>query len=178
MWSRNIKTFSPCSNILIENSVCWLVIMERAVILLFDLDRQNLAFIDGPLDEFDINAYMRGECHYSILAADSGGLNFIVLAGFSVRVWKRMSDGDGVARWMLGNTIEPSSLLPLRPAEDKHKMPVTIMGLDDDGSVIFRLADSGDVFMVHLESMQCKKLSQKLKYGLCYPFASFYAAGK
>ncbi|XP_062200847.1 uncharacterized protein LOC133903471 [Phragmites australis] len=183
-WGNLLSTMRPldtmtvcptCSSTLIRNSICLFLIGEKVAIFEFDWDRQNLAVIDVPSDAHDFDAFIRGECQFLITPADSGSLSFVLLAVFSIRVWKMTTNGDGVARWMLGNTIELSNLLSLRPVV--NGTPLRILGLDEDGNVMFKLNSSGVVFMVHLESMQFKKLSQKWPYRSCHPFTSFCTPG-
>lgn len=171
----NLQSFPwGCFGILVGNSVCWLLIMERIKILQFDLVEQNLAFIEVP----DLDAYLRKQRQMSIMPVDSGGIKFIVLERFTVRVWKRMSSGTDVASWILENTFELSNLLSLRPSGDE--VPVLMLASDEDGNVMFKLADGGVIVMVHLGTMQFKKLTEKMDNGKCYlqPFTSFYIAGK
>jgi hypothetical protein len=160
----------------VGNSVCWLLIMERAKILQFDLDEQNLAFIDVPMYVSDIDAYFDNTHHLSIMPVDSARINFIVLEGFTVRVWKRMSSGTGVASWMLGNTFELNNLLSLRPSGDERQ--VQMLASAEDGNVMFRLTDGGVIVMVHLGTTQFKILADKMDNHMFRPFVSFYIAGK
>ncbi|GJM93480.1 hypothetical protein PR202_ga10040 [Eleusine coracana subsp. coracana] len=94
------------------------------------------------------------------MPVDGGGINFIVLEGFTVRVWKRMSSDTGDAS---------------RPSG--HEMPVLMLASSEDGNVMFRLVDGGVIIMVHLRTMQLKKLAEKIDISWCYPFMSFYIAG-
>ncbi|GJN23373.1 hypothetical protein PR202_gb11017 [Eleusine coracana subsp. coracana] len=126
----NMRAFLQNSGILIGNSVCWLVIMERVKILQFDLDEQILVFMDIPSNVYDLNACHRYIPQKLIMPVDGGGINFIVLEGFTVCVWKRMSSDTGDASWMLGNTFELSNLLSLRPSG--HDMPVLMLASSED----------------------------------------------
>ncbi|KAK3149398.1 hypothetical protein QOZ80_3AG0216840 [Eleusine coracana subsp. coracana] len=131
--------------------------------------------------------HVHGACHSNpfkvvlvgenglIMPVDGGGINFIVLEGFTVCVWKRMSSDTGDASWMLGNTFELSNLLSLRPSG--HDMPVLMLASSEDGNVMFRLVDGGVIIMVHLRTMQFRKVAEKIVISWCYPFMSFYIAG-
>uniref|UniRef100_A0A0A8Z2K3 Uncharacterized protein n=1 Tax=Arundo donax TaxID=35708 RepID=A0A0A8Z2K3_ARUDO len=71
--------------------------------------------------------------------------------------------------------IELSDLLSLGPSDNRD--PVMILGHNQDANVIFKSCDRGEVFMVHIESLQFKKLSNEMGYGLYHPFSSFYPGG-
>ena len=62
----------------------WFVILE------FNVDRQSLSVIDVPVD---VDA---GRCSFTVMHAEGGGLGFLFLSGYSVQLWKRKTDGDGV----------------------------------------------------------------------------------
>uniref|UniRef100_A0A0A9DQP6 F-box protein AT5G49610-like beta-propeller domain-containing protein n=1 Tax=Arundo donax TaxID=35708 RepID=A0A0A9DQP6_ARUDO len=160
---------------MVGNSVCWLLIGRRAGILLFDLDSQNLSVIDVPRDAFDFDAFSRDDCRFLVMPADGGGLGFLVLSGFSIRVWKRKTNLDGDAGWVLGNTIKLNILLSLSPRVDTR--PVDILGFSEDYNMMILVTDYGVVFMVHLGSLQIEKHIETMGYCLCYPFTSFYTAG-
>ncbi|RCV43410.1 hypothetical protein SETIT_9G292200v2 [Setaria italica] len=164
-----------CPSTMFRNSICLLLIGIKPVILQFDWARQNLALIDTPLDAHDFRAIFCGDQQVLITSADNGGLSFILLEVFSVQVWNRtMSHGDGVATWILGKTIELHKSLPLIGPTGL----LFILGLDEDGNVLFKLTDGNLIMIVDLESMKCKKLPQEMDYVFCTPFSSFYTPGK
>jgi hypothetical protein len=107
-----------------------------------------------------------------ITPADGGVLGFLVFSmpGFSAQLWKR----DDVAGWVLGNTIELSNLLSLTPSVDTA--PPRIVGFSEgDNEILLQTYDGA--FMVHLESLLFKKVSERMPCHLYHPFASFYPAG-
>ncbi|KAJ1295967.1 hypothetical protein BS78_01G262800 [Paspalum vaginatum] len=158
-----------------RNSICVLLVGEMFAILEFDWVRQNLALIDIPLDRGEASASISGQCQFLIAPAGSGALSFILLEVSTVRVWKRVSNGDGTARWMLSNTIELSKLLSLGPTVSM--VPLMLLGLDEEGNVMIKSTESEIVFLVNLESLKFKQLPQKLPYIFCHPFSSFYTPG-
>lgn len=169
-----VRYNSPkCPSTLSRNSISLLLFGDKAVILEFDWGKGNLALIDVPSDAYDFDAFIGGMCQFMIAHVDSGGLCFYLLSAFSVHVWKRVCNSDGIATWMLEDTIELRNLLSLKPT-----MHLTILGLDEDNKVILKLTDSV-VFMVSLESMQFKTLSTQLPfYSFSFhPFKSFYTPG-
>ncbi|CAM0947005.1 unnamed protein product [Alopecurus aequalis] len=125
----------------------------------FDLDRQNLAVI--PL-----HLYGR------IMSADGGGLGLVSALGHRVELWKRETDSDGVATWQLTKTIRLDNLLPHSSRER-----VAIDFMDENNTLILGTLDGIDIFTVHTESMQWKKLPVNFESlrGV-RPFASVYTA--
>ncbi|KAL6641953.1 hypothetical protein ACP70R_020134 [Stipagrostis hirtigluma subsp. patula] len=104
---------TSCSSTRIGNCIYWLLAGITGLILEFDLGRQSLAVTELPRDAYDFDAFGSGESQFLITHADGGGLGLLVLSlsGFSFQLWKRNPNSDGAAGWMLGNTIELSSLL-------------------------------------------------------------------
>ncbi|WVZ57989.1 hypothetical protein U9M48_008311 [Paspalum notatum var. saurae] len=159
-----------------KNSICLLLVGEMFAILEFDWVRQNLALIDIPLARAEAFASIHGQCQFLIAPADSSGaFSFIVLNVSTVRVWKRVSNGDCTSRWILGTAIELGKLLSLKPTVSM--VPLMLLGLDEEGNVMMKSTDSEIVFLVNLESLKFKQLPQKLPYIFCHPFSSFYTPG-
>nr|XP_034577266.1 uncharacterized protein LOC117840838 [Setaria viridis]TKV94469.1 hypothetical protein SEVIR_9G297200v2 [Setaria viridis] len=160
---------------LFRNSICLLLIEEKIAILEFDWSRQNLVIIDVPyaLDFYD---FFTARSQFLIKLSDGGGLSFVAQKVFTVHVWKRTSDGDGVATWMLVNTIDLSSVLSLGLPEDLW-MHLVILASDGDGNVLFRKTSSRVVYVVNLESRKVKKLPKTYPFKVGHPFSSFYTPG-
>jgi len=169
-----------CRSSLVGNSVYWVPVGMMGAALEFNLHSQTIAIIDAPPNAFNFNAFMEQRLQPFIVPADGGGISFIVLAGFSVHVWKRVSNGDGDAGWVFKNTVELSSLLSLKPRDHRinTQEPLKILGLDEDDNVIFRSTNTGVIYMVHLETLQFKVLSVNMNNSEAYPFSSFYTGGK
>ncbi|CAN6311593.1 unnamed protein product [Urochloa humidicola] len=165
-----VRVCTKCPSTMLGNSICMLLVGEMAVILQFDWDRENLALIDIPSDAHLFDAIISGGCNFMIAPADSGGLNFYLLSGFSVYVWKRVLNSVGAARWILGNTIELGSLLSLKPT-----MTINVLGVDEDKYAILRLTDSV-IFTVNLETLDFMELSTQLPFFsfTFHAFKSFY----
>jgi hypothetical protein len=158
------------SNTLVGNSIYWLLDGVTFAILEFDLDRQSLAVIEVPQDAVDLYTSAKGD-QPLITAAEGGELGFLILTGFSVRMWKRKADDYGVSEWVHGNTIDLKDLL------GPNIGSLSILGLAEDINVMFLWTDD-EVFIVDLELAKFKKLPQRISYCSCFPFTSFYAAGK
>ncbi|KAL6629594.1 hypothetical protein ACP70R_029359 [Stipagrostis hirtigluma subsp. patula] len=95
-------------------------------------------------------------CNTWVVPVEGSGPSFLHLANFTAQLWKRETDCDGVARCVLGGTIELDKLLPLSPEDPFVPM---IFGFAEEDNVSFIVTSSG-IFMVQLESMQFKKPSK------------------
>ncbi|KAL6641608.1 hypothetical protein ACP70R_019789 [Stipagrostis hirtigluma subsp. patula] len=181
-WPLNtgsVSSFAEWSSILVGNSICWMLMGSKAAIISFDLDRQNLDVVQVPPDVYDPIALFSLDHNYLITPTDDGGLGllFVSACDYNIRLWKRKTDCYGVAGWVLQNTVELNNhLLSLRPEVVDNDMPLLVMGLAEEDSLIFLLA-YGAIFMVHVESAQFKKFPQSMHYCRCHPFTSFYTAG-
>lgn len=170
------------NNTLVRNSICWLLVGKRVAILEFDLGQQSLALLEAPQDP-RLNFLAGGECKLLLTQAEGGVLGFLALSGFNIWSWQRKTDSDGVAGWVLKNTIalDSDSVLPLRPCVTRS--PPEILWLDEDNNVMFLLIDGDGIFMINLESTQFKQLPlDRSTYCMyldgSYPFTSFYPSGK
>ncbi|KAL6615011.1 hypothetical protein ACP70R_037281 [Stipagrostis hirtigluma subsp. patula] len=152
----------------------WLLLGVRAAILELDLDRQSLAIEDLPPDVYYPEADWHDKRQFLITHADGGGIGFVVLLGFSIQLWKRETNSDGCAEWVLPNTIKLNNLLMLRSDIDTG-LP-KIVGFAEDDNPMFLGTDDG-LFMVHLETLHFKKLSVRMDQRYNYPFTIFYPTG-
>ncbi|CAM0947409.1 unnamed protein product [Alopecurus aequalis] len=110
---------------------------------------------------------------YSVMRAEGGGtgLLFISESDCRAQLWKRMTDCDGVASWVLGRTIALDNLLSL---DLQNHWGITIQGFAEENNVVFLWA-CGNVFKIQLDSLQFKKYHA---FSSCwYPFECVYAAG-
>ncbi|XP_051179202.1 uncharacterized protein [Lolium perenne] len=142
------------------NSIYWMLTGNFDGILEFDLEKQSLAVIRVPVHLLEINEFW-------IVRAEGGGLGLLFLTGSSIQLWKRKTDHDGVATWMLGRTIKLHKPLSLKSA--------IMLGYAEENNVVYLWA-RGDVFMVHLESLQSKKLFETKCPSHYHPFESVYTA--
>jgi hypothetical protein len=96
-----------------------------------------------------------------------------------VHVWKRTSNGDGVATWMLVDTFDLNSVVLSLGLPADLWMSLTMLASDDDGSVLFRKTGSRVVYMANLESKKkIKILPKQYPFDDDHPFSSFYTPGK
>ncbi|KAM3296450.1 hypothetical protein ACQJBY_038665 [Aegilops geniculata] len=150
---------------LLGDSLYWTFTDDSSSILEFDLQRQSLAVIRMPEDVY------KYEGHIMVIRADSGGLGFLMVTDFTLQLWKRKIDCDGVASWGLEKTIELDKLLSLNP----EKGSIMILGLAEENKMVF-LGTFIGIFALQLHSLQFKKLSETKRKSHCHPFESVYTA--
>jgi hypothetical protein len=82
-------------SVMVGDSLYWLFSrnISPAIIVEFDLARESLALIPGPVDEAVSDSNMW------VVPTEGGGLGFLFLAGFCAQFWKRKKDCDGVTSW-------------------------------------------------------------------------------
>ena len=87
--------FIVCSrNVLVGNSLYWILFVSQLHILEFDLGSQNIAVMEVPLPS-DVYANHHG-LYLSTLAKD-GGVSLIVMSdNLRAQMWERTNDSDGV----------------------------------------------------------------------------------
>ncbi|KAL6641607.1 hypothetical protein ACP70R_019788 [Stipagrostis hirtigluma subsp. patula] len=165
-----VKSISTaCPNILVGNSICWFATGEASGILEFNLERQSLAIVDPPQ-----HAFYHGDHHQLMVPpTDGADLGFLVLSGYTAKLWKRKVNANGDGVWVLRNTMELTSLLSLR----RWGHPPKLLGLVEDHNAMLLSVNNGVVFMVHLDSEQFEKLPKKITSYFWSPFTSFYTAG-
>jgi hypothetical protein len=155
--------------VLVGDSLYWTLIGKFAAILEFNLERQSLAVIQVPVD------ISEQASDFTVMRAECGGLGLLLVSELelSAQLWKRKTNCDGVASWDLGRTIELDKLLSLNSEERES---LIILGFAECNNVVFLKTCIG-LFMVQLESLQFKKLSETSSLCCCHPFESVYAAG-
>lgn len=87
--------FIVCSrNVLVGNSLYWIILGSQLRILEFDLGSQNIAVIKVPLPS-DVYANHHG-LYLSTLAKDGGPSLIIMSDNLRAQMWERTNDSDGV----------------------------------------------------------------------------------
>ncbi|XBH60415.1 hypothetical protein VPH35_115019 [Triticum aestivum] len=163
------RVYQPKAAVLVESSLYWMLVGNLVGILEFDLVKWSIALIPAPVDVFT-----EGKYEFTVLRTEGGGLGFLFLSksDFSAQLWKRRTTSDGVASWELGRTIELDKLIPLNSKERAHTF---IVGFAEDNNVVFLWMVMG-AFMIHLESLQLKKLPDLTVISCYHPFESVFAA--
>jgi hypothetical protein len=151
------------NHVLAGSSIYWMLTGKFVGIVEFHLEKQSLAVIRVP-------AHMIEERQFWIVRAEGGGLGLLFLTGSSIQLWKRKTDCDGVASWALGRTIELDKIL------SRDSELYILLGIAEENNVVF-LWEGGNVFMVHLESLQFNKLLTTFITSQYHPFESVYTAG-
>ena len=153
-----------------NNSLYWQLNGVKFGVLEFDLERQRLAVIPMPPD-----LYATAICGFTVTWVEGGGIGFLIVSDFCAKLWKRVASCDGIATWVLGRTIELDKLLSLNLNPVREKGVIFILGCAEENSVVF-LSTSIGVFMVHLESLHFKKITEPMVRAFL-PFESVYTAG-
>ena len=83
------------------------------------------------------------------------------------------TNSDGIASWVLERTIELNKLIPVNSEESTHPF---IVGFADDNNVVFLWTVNG-AFMIHLQSLQLKKLPNPTMISFYHPFETVFVAG-
>ncbi|XBH65541.1 hypothetical protein VPH35_119121 [Triticum aestivum] len=176
-----VSVVTAVPSVLIGDSLYWSSSRNPAhptTVLEFNLGTKSLAVIDVP-----VNMYAHGNRSFSVMRAEDGGLGFLFLSGHNAQLWKRNTDGDGVASWAITKTIQLDKLLSLNTnteeeEEDEEERSLSIEGLAENTNVLFLRTSIGR-FMVHLDSLwslRCKELSQAGVTHVLHPFTSVYTA--
>ncbi|KAM0921725.1 hypothetical protein ACQ4PT_006668 [Festuca glaucescens] len=90
--------------VMVGNSLYWLlegnsIQGNRIEIVEFDLDSWSLALIPKAGGK---SAGARAYTDNWVIPAQGGGLGFLLLSRFSAQLWKRKTNCDGIASWVLG----------------------------------------------------------------------------
>ncbi|VAI42696.1 unnamed protein product [Triticum turgidum subsp. durum] len=178
LWGELVSTLLPsmsltdvvCTGmpaVLAGNSLYWLLVGKISVILEFDMEKQSLALIQVPVH------MLEQQCPLNwIMRAEGGGLGLLFETDCSFQLWKRNTDSNDAFSWVLGRTIELEKLTFL----NSEKKDMSILALADENNVMF-MRKGGVVFMVHLDSLQFKKLLEEDNVTYYEPFESVYTTG-
>ncbi|KAM0836865.1 hypothetical protein ACQ4PT_062034 [Festuca glaucescens] len=138
---------------------------SRDIVFEFDLNRRSLAVTS--LSKHMLTA--GGRQHFGVIRAEGGRMGFIFVSGFTAQLWRRDTDSDGVVSWARGTTIQLDKLLP----PDSQKEHPSMIGYAEENNVVFFETVAG-VFMLHLESLQLKRLSETNSIRCHHPFELVY----
>ncbi|KAI4979331.1 hypothetical protein ZWY2020_016084 [Hordeum vulgare] len=105
------------------------------------------------------------------IRADSGGLGFLDMSSFTVQLWERTTDCNGVAPWRLRRTIELAKLLPLNPKKDN----IMIEAFAEENNMVF-LSTLNNIYVLHLQSLELKKIPKTDSGSRYHPYESVYNA--
>ncbi|KAK1614213.1 hypothetical protein QYE76_019730 [Lolium multiflorum] len=125
--------------VLAGDSLYWVLVGNSDRILEFDLGKQSLDVIQVPAD-------MCGDAnHVRIMRAEGGGLGVLLVSSsyYTLQLWKRKTDCDGVTSWGLGRTIALDKLLSLKSVE---KVPPRVLGAIAKKDTLNRLSTQFGAF--------------------------------
>lgn len=121
----------------------------------------------------DVSELYLSDIH--IVPAEDGGIGCAGVNGSVIHLWSRLINSEGVAEWSMIRTINMDNFtLSGVPAGDMLCWS-SIVGYAEDCNVLFLKSEAG-VFMINLNSMHLKKISQATDSAI-YPYSSFYARG-
>ncbi|GJN25042.1 hypothetical protein PR202_gb12826 [Eleusine coracana subsp. coracana] len=146
-------------NTLVGNAIYWM--FDRPGILQFDLDKQNLGVI-----EMSQNVDAVGTLMCQIIPTEGCQLGIAILAERSIQFWERKANDSRAVRWMLRKTVCLDNLLP------SNRLPISLVGFAEESKVFFILTDGG-VFMVHLDTMQSRKVLEVSEMSHIFLYSSF-----
>ncbi|CAM0953431.1 unnamed protein product [Alopecurus aequalis] len=138
--------------------------LDISGILEFDLKRKSLDVIRVP-----VIMYID---RFSVIRDEGGGLGFLYLIDFTAQLWRRKTDSDGVASWVLGRTIELDNLLSLDP--NQH-VRILVQGFAEENNLVFLSTVIG-LFLVQLQSLHFTFMEHSEYNFMYHPFESVYTA--
>ncbi|XBH76524.1 hypothetical protein VPH35_103147 [Triticum aestivum] len=133
------------------DSLYWQLIGNFERILQFDLERQSLSVMSVP-----VPIYSKGNCFKLMRAEGGGGIGFLFMSNsdYIAQLWRRKTDSDGVASWVIARSIELDKVLSLNSEKGES---MRIVGFAEDNNVVLLDMLSG-FFMIQLDSLRFKKL--------------------
>jgi hypothetical protein len=141
--------------------------MRDDILVEFDLDENTIAGIKGP--PVPIDTFYKKNCRSSEVRMALLDTPCCPIPTFFM--WQRNVNPHGVSTWVLWKTIDMHIILRLLPP--KEKVWGYLLGYDEDSEVMFLYVNS--VYMVHIKSMQSKKLYEiPDTMGNHYSFKSLY----
>ncbi|KAE8767061.1 putative F-box protein [Hordeum vulgare] len=148
--------------VLVGDSIYWILTCSSGI-LEFNFEMQSLAVI--PMPNVNRDHFIK------FIRADSGGLGFLDMSSFTVQLWERTTDCNGVAPWRLRRTIELAKLLPLNPKKDN----IMIEAFAEENNMVF-LSTLNNIYVLHLQSLELKKIPKTDSRSRYHPYESVYNA--
>ncbi|CAM0150101.1 unnamed protein product [Urochloa decumbens] len=136
---------SPSRAAVVGDQVCFMLKMS-ARILKYDLAKHHLSVISPP------NLYWEG---ISLVPTEDGLIGIAAIRDFSLYLWPRKANAEGVEEWKQYRVIELHSVLP---PVDNHFTYGLVIGFAEGVRVIIMSTDDG-VFLIDLTSGRARKIS-------------------
>ncbi|CAL5002529.1 unnamed protein product [Urochloa decumbens] len=150
---------------LVGNTLYWMPIGRGDGIVEFDLDRHSLAVIEWPS-----NAKVSGNGNSRIVVAEDGGLGLAILSCYMLQMWERKICSEGVEIWVLQKSHKLQKIL------GQMSGSVVLLGYANDIHVML-LWINARIWMLHLDSLQCRKLWETRVICRNHPYATIYDSG-
>ncbi|KAI4978513.1 hypothetical protein ZWY2020_015266 [Hordeum vulgare] len=103
-----------------------------------------------------------------------------VMSGLSIHLWERKLNTGGVVGWvLLQKTIPQEIMFPQRMRSDHKQAAVVGYDYDEESNVVVLATFTGD-FMLRLESMRFRRISERNVWDnntIHYPYRNFYTVG-
>ncbi|KAF7026887.1 hypothetical protein CFC21_038977, partial [Triticum aestivum] len=154
---------------LVRNVLYWMLSSNNvcAAMLEFDLDRQSLAVIEGPLGRKIVSGSHR------IIKTEQGTVGWVRFSFPNLEIWLRKKNCHGIATWLQHKTVDMHGILGIPPRVSKKRWHEKILAYDEENNVII-LYVQDSAYMLDLKSMQSTKLDESRLMKSCHPFTSFY----
>ncbi|KAF0930427.1 hypothetical protein E2562_032768 [Oryza meyeriana var. granulata] len=150
-------------SVLAGSAVHWF--LDGYKVLMFDLEKQRLDFTDLPLAaNYEEDFHHRCRCH--IIPAGDNRLGLAVIVESSMQLWEREIGDGSDATWVMSRTVQ----LDFLPLESEGRK--LIVGVAEENNSILIWTRVG-LFMVHLKSMQFRKVFGEIAMDNYYPYSSF-----
>ncbi|XBI43306.1 hypothetical protein VPH35_108091 [Triticum aestivum] len=159
----------PCT--LVGQQLYWWLTEPGHGIMELNLDNRSLVVLSRPPID---NIHRRGS---RIIRAEDGGVGLAVFSYPSFQLWDCNISGQGVATWVLHKTVDMHGILDLPSWMDPGTSTILRYAEDADFAII--LVHSGGhvyVFLLQLDSMQCKQLHGNFTENLYYLYTNLYAS--
>jgi hypothetical protein len=160
---------------LVGSDLYWWLAKPCGSMLRFDLSDHTLAVIDRPKNVPGINV----GCS-RIIRREDGGVGLAVLSSPTLCFYDRRVDPHGVVTWPLRRIVQIDDMLGLLAVVLERG--TFIAGYTEEADTILLKVNCGDrdyeMHMLHLHSMEHRKLQGEFMGNAYYPFASFYLGGK
>ncbi|CAM0877792.1 unnamed protein product [Alopecurus aequalis] len=153
-------------NVVVGNAIYWL--FHKGDVAAFDFERQSFALIEEPDD-----AHTTNYKSVQLLRTENGGLGLAVLSEMIIKLWDRITNRDGVGRWLLLQKTIQLELFPCTMRTDCEM--VLIVGYDEDSNVIVLSTAIGN-FILEVDSVQIRHIIKRdtLCYKTLHPYTSFH----
>ncbi|OEL33440.1 hypothetical protein BAE44_0005542 [Dichanthelium oligosanthes] len=139
----------------------YLIFEIGARILKYDMGKHCLSVIDPP------DNYGEGTV---LMPMEDGSLGFAGSRNYSIYLWSRKVDSDGVARWMQCRVIALEKLIPV--SKSCSQALARVVGFAEGVGVVFVRNGGAGTFMIELKSERVRKV-KSIAILHCLPLLEF-----